>query len=121
MDDRHRSAEDAHHGGWPRVSSRPTPPTGTPPPVSRCHAVSAAIPTFSWLPEHYMMRHGAHGPDAVAEPWRYSAPSPSGSRYTLSPSPYGWTTPTQRSSIRRGWLLLPEVPPDPTFVFRSSS
>ena len=24
----HRSAEDAHHGGWPRVSSRPTPATG---------------------------------------------------------------------------------------------
>ena len=28
----HRSAEDAHQVGWPRVSSRPTPPTGTPPP-----------------------------------------------------------------------------------------
>ena len=30
----HRSAEDARRGGWPRVSSRPTPPIGTPPPPS---------------------------------------------------------------------------------------
>ena len=57
----HRSAEEAHHAGWPRVSSRPTPPTGTPPPppVGRCHAVSATIPTFSWFPEKYGILHDA--------------------------------------------------------------
>ena len=55
----HRSAEEAHHEGWPQVSSRPSPPTGTAPPIGRCHAVSATIPTFSWLPQSYGILHDA--------------------------------------------------------------
>ena len=55
----HRSAEDAQQKGWPRVSPRPTPPVGMAPPVGRCHAVTAAIPMFSWLPENYGILHDA--------------------------------------------------------------
>ena len=106
----HHSAEDAHHGGWPRVSPRPTPPVSTLPPVGRSHAVTATVPSFSWLPENYGILRGAHGPGVVVGPWQCSAPSPSGTRCTLSPSPYGWTTPTRRSCTRRGWPSPPGAP-----------
>ena len=55
----HRSAEDARHGGWPRVSSRPIPPVGTLPLVGRSRTVTATVPTFSWLPENYGILHDA--------------------------------------------------------------
>ena len=55
----HRSAEDARHAGWPQVSSRPAPPVGTLPPVRRSHAVTATVPTLSWLPENYGILHDA--------------------------------------------------------------
>ena len=55
----HRSTEDARRKGWPRASPRPTPPVGTTPPVRRCQAVTATVPTFSWLPENYGILHDA--------------------------------------------------------------
>ena len=55
----HRSTEDARRKGWPRASPRPTPPVGTVPPVRRCQAVTATVPTFSWLPENYGILHDA--------------------------------------------------------------
>ena len=58
-----------------------------------------------------MMRRGARGPDAVVGPWRCSAPSLSGTRCTLSLSPYGWTTPTRRNCTQRGWPSSPGDPP----------
>ena len=78
--------------------------------ATRCSRPSPRSPGTQKSMAFSMMCHGAHEPDDVAEPWRYSAPSPSGSRCTLSPSPYDWTTPTQRSFARHGWPLPPEVP-----------
>ena len=63
----HGDGEDAHMARWPRVSSRPTPPAGTPPPPGRCHAVPAAIPTFSRLPENYGI---LHDPSWCPKTWR---------------------------------------------------
>ena len=44
------------------------PPTWSarPPSVRRSHAVTAAIPTFSWLPENYGILHPALGEYATA-------------------------------------------------------
>ena len=55
----HRCTEDARRKGWPRASPRPTPPVGTAPPVRRCQAVTATVPTFSWLPKNYGILHDA--------------------------------------------------------------
>ena len=55
----HRSTEDTQQKGWPRVSPRPTPPVSTAPPIGRCQAVTATVPTFSWLPENYGILHDA--------------------------------------------------------------
>ena len=55
----HRSTEDARRKGWPRALPRPTPLVGTAPPVRRCQAVNATVPTFSWLPENYGILHDA--------------------------------------------------------------
>ena len=41
------------------MSSRPTPPVGTLPPVGRSHVVTAAVPTLSWLPKNYGILHDA--------------------------------------------------------------
>ena len=121
----HRSAEDAHRGGWPRVSSRPTPPVGTAPPVGRCHAVTMAIPAFSRLPENYGILHDASwcprtrrcgGAVAVFCP------------VTLRYQVYPVTIPLRldnayTAELYTAWVALTARGPsaDPTFGFRSSS
>ena len=56
----HGATGDGHRAGWPRVS--PPPPTdrhNPPPPIACCHAISAAIPKFSRIPENYRILHDA--------------------------------------------------------------
>ena len=55
----HLDTGHAHNAGWPRVSSRLIPPDWHSPPIARCHAIPASIPTFSRIPENYGIRHDA--------------------------------------------------------------
>ena len=119
----HRSAEDARQKGWPRVSPRPTPPVGTLPPVGRCHAVSAAVPTFSWLPENYGILHDAswcpktrHCGGAVA------VFCPITLRYQVYPVPIPLTLDNAYTAeLYTAWVALTARGPstDPAFGFRS--
>ena len=54
----HRDAGDAHRAGWRECLLAP-PPTGRAPPIARCHAICATIPTFSWIQENYGILHDA--------------------------------------------------------------
>ena len=107
------------------MSSRPTPPTGTAPQVGMCPAVSAAIPTFSWLPDNYGILHDASwcprtrrcgGAVAVFCPvtlrfqiYPISIPLRLDNAYT--------------AELYTAWVALTARGPsaDPTSVFRSSS
>ena len=124
----HRDAEDAHQAGWPRVSPRPTSPAGTapppPPPVGCCHAVSATIPTFSWLPENYGILHDAS--------WCPKTRHCGGAVVVFCPDTlrfqiYPVAIPPRvdnayTAELYTAWVALSARGPsaDPTFVFRSS-
>ena len=121
----HRDAEDAHRAGWPRVSSRPTPPTGTLPPVGRCHAVSAAIPTFCWLPENYGVLHDASWCPKTRRCGRAVAVfCPGTLRFQIYPVAIPLRLDNAyMAELYTAWVALSARGPsaDPTFTFRSSS
>ena len=121
----HRSAEDARHRGWPRVSSRPTPPVGTLPLVRRSHAAIATVPTFSWLPENYGILHDASwcprtrrcgGAVAVFCPVTlrcqvYPVPIPLRLDNAYTAELYtAWVALTAWGCTRRGWPSPPGAP-----------
>ena len=95
-----------------------------PPPVGCCHAVSATIPTFSWLPENYGILHDAswcpktrHCGGAVVvfclDTLRFQI-------YPVAIPPRVDNAYT--AELYTAWVALSARGPsaDPTFVFRSS-
>ena len=122
----HRDAEDAHRAGWPRVSSRATPPTGTPPPpVGRRHAVSAAIPMFSWLPENYGILHDASWcPKTRRCGGAVAVFCPDTLRFQIYPVAIPLRLDNAYTAeLYTAWVALSTRGPsaDPAFTFRSSS
>ena len=121
----HRSTEDARRKGWPRASPRPTPPVGTAPPVRRCQAVTATVPTFSWLPENYGILHDASWcPKTRRCGGAVAVFCPVTLRYQVYPVPI----PLRRDNaytaeLYTAWVALTARGPsaDPAFGFRSGA
>ena len=121
----HHSAEDARQRGWPRVSPRPTPAVGTLQPIGRYHAVTAAVPTISRLPENFGILHDASwcpktrrcgGAGAVFCPVTL--------RYQVYPVPIPlWLDNAYTAELYTAWVALTARGPsaDPAFGFGSGS
>ena len=121
----HRSAEDVRQKGWPRVSPRPTPPVGTVPPIGRCHAVAAVVPTFSWLPENYGILHDASWcPKTRRCGGAVAVFCPVTLRYQVYPVPIPLRLDNAYTAeLYTAWVILTARGPssDPAFGFRSDS
>ena len=103
----------------------PCPPVGTPPPVGRSHALTAAIPTFSWLPENYGILHDASW---CPRTWRCGGAvavfCPVTLRYQVYPVPIPLQLDNAYTAelYTAGVALTARGPSvDPTFGFRSGS
>ena len=121
----HRSAEDARRKGWPRVSSCPTPPVGTVPPVGRGHAVTATVPTFSWPPENYGILHDTSWcPKSRRCGGAVAVFCPVTLRYQVYPVPIPLRLDNAYTAeLYTAWVALTARGPstDPAFGFRSGS
>ena len=123
----HRNTGDAHKAGWPRVSSHPTPLAGTapPPPIACCHAISATIPTFSWIPESYGLLHDASWfPKSRQCGGAVAVFFPNTLRFQIYPVNIPMRVDNAYiAELYTAWVALSAQGPstDPTFTFRSSS
>ena len=121
----HRSTEDAQQKGWPRVAPRPTPPVGTAPPIGRCHALTATVPTFSSLPENYGILHDASWcPKTRRCGGAVAVFCPVTLRYQVYPVPIPLRLDNAYTAeLYTAWLALTARGPstDPAFGFRSGA
>ena len=119
------------HGGCaPRrlassvLTSHP-PRSASPPPVGRSHAVAAAIPTFSWLPENYEILHDASWcPRTRRCGGAVAVFCPVTLRYQVYPVPIPLGLDNAYTAeLYTAWVALTTRGPsaDPTFGFRSGS
>ena len=95
------------------------------PPVGRCHAVTAAIPTFSWLPENYGILHDASWcPRTRRRGGAVAVLCPVTLRYQVYPVPIPLRLDNAYTAeLYTAWVALTAHGPsaDPTFGFRSGS